>query len=39
MRNAFLNRLQARKYPGLLLTLVATLVVQPLAQTSNTRQS
>src|SRR5262245_58127316 len=28
MKNSFLNRLQARKYPGLLLTLISTLVVQ-----------
>ncbi len=28
MKKSFLNRLQARKYPGLLLTLVSTLVVQ-----------
>jgi hypothetical protein len=39
MKNSFLNRLQARKYPGLLLTLVSTRVVQPLAHTSSTRQS
>lgn len=32
MKNAFLNRLQARKYLVLLLTMVATIVVQPLAQ-------
>ena len=32
MRHAFLNRLQARKYLVLLLTMVATIVVQPLAQ-------
>lgn len=32
MKNAFLNRLQARKYLVLLLTMVPTIVVQPLAQ-------
>ena len=31
MRNAFLNRLRERKYLVLLLTMVSTIVVQPLA--------
>src|SRR5215475_12895352 len=31
MRHSFLNRLRERKYLILLLTLVATIVVQPLA--------